>query len=265
MILVNVLAVVAAAVALVMAMLADDDDAVARLTQDRQAAQALAIARGGELTANTALRRDVDPDRDDRTESWARVAQAPTPIAGGTFALGIADAQGRVNVNAAAGPGEPLLAQVAAAAGLPGDVAARIAATVAGRGRVRELGELARAGLDDAAIAALRPLATALPGEAPVNVNAASPALLGVLVGDAVGGRLLGDRRARAGKLTDLDFAATGLRLPGGAGYTSDHFVVTTTVTQGSATVTLTSLLERRRGPVPVVVAIGRWIGTPPS
>ena len=103
-----------------------------------------------------------------------------------------------------------------------------------------------------------------MPASRLVNVNAAAPSLLAVLVGDPVGGRLLGDRRDHAGRLTALDFAATGLGLPSGAGFTSDHFIVTTTVRQGAATVTLTSLLERRRGPG-VVVAIARWIGPPPS
>ncbi|MBV8971514.1 MAG: general secretion pathway protein GspK, partial [Sphingomonadaceae bacterium] len=99
MILVNVLAVVAVATALVAAML-DTGAAIDRAAAWRDAARARAIARGGELSAIAALRRDTDPARDDRSEAWARVAQAPTPIAGGRFALTIDDAQGRFNVNA---------------------------------------------------------------------------------------------------------------------------------------------------------------------
>jgi general secretion pathway protein K len=264
MILLNVLAMVAVAVAAVMLMLGTEDPALDRAIRLREAVQALSVARGGELSAVAALRRDMiaAPDTDNRTEGWAKVAQAKTPIEGGSFTLAIADAQGRFNVNTAAGGGEPVLAAIASALRLDPDVASRIAVSIAERGRVADLGELTRAEIDPATIAKLRPLVTALPGRADVNVNAASPELLGILVGDAVGGRILGDRRDRAGLLTAADFAATGLRLPAGAGFTSDHFVVTTTVTIGGTTQTLTSLLERRSGRVPVVAAIGRWIGT---
>ncbi len=266
MILINVLAMVAVAAAIVTAMLGSETGALDRATMFRDAAQALAIARGGELTGIAALRRDLvtGPDSDDATEPWARVAQATTPIAGGTFTLRIADAQGRFNINDAAGTGEPVLAGIAAALGLKPDVASRIARSLAERGRVNGLGDLARAGLDDATLAHLRALVTVLPATAPVNVNAASPEVLGILVGDAVGGRILADRRDHAGKLVPEDFTATALRLPPGAGFTSNHFIVTTTVVQGATSVTLTSLIERRRGPQPVVVAIARWIGPPP-
>ena len=267
MILINVLALVAIAAAAVLLMLRAEDPALDHAIRLRDAAQALAIARGGELSAIAALRRDMTtaPDTDNATEAWVKVAQAKTAIEGGSFTLTIADAQARFNVNAAAGGGEPMLAAIATALRLEPDVASRIAASIADRGRVSDLGELARAGIDGATIAALRPLVTALPGTAPVNVNAASPDLLGILVGDGVGGRILSDRRDRAGRLTADDFTATGLRLPTGAGFTSDHFRVTTTVTIGATTQTLTSLLERRHGAVPVVVAIERWRGTPPS
>jgi general secretion pathway protein K len=273
MILINVLAMVAIAAAIVMAMLGAEGPAINRATMFRDADAALAIARGGELTAIAALRRDLatGPGSDDRTEAWAKVEQHMTPIEGGTFTLAITDAQSRFNVNAAVGAGEPQLAAITTSLGLDPDIAVRIATSIAEHGRVRDVAELARAGIDDATLARLRPFLTALPATAPVNVNAAAAPLLAVLVGDPVGGRLLGDRRDHAGKLTALDFAATGLRLPSGAGYTSDHFTVTTTVRQGATTVTLTSLIERRRGPAPApnsaptVVAIARWIGPPPS
>ena len=265
MILVNVLATIAVAAAIIVAMLGADATALDRAAMFRDAAQAFAIARGGELSAIAALRRAPPTGSDDATAAWAKVAQAKTPIVGGTFTLVISDAQGRFNVNAAVGAGEPRLAAIVAALGLDADVASRISASLAERGRVADVAELTRAGIDDATLARLRPLVTALPGVAPVNVNAASPALLGILVGDAAGGRALGDRRVRAGKLTPDDFTATALQLPDGAGFTSDHFVVTTTVAQGATTVTLTSLLERRRGATPGVVAIARWLGGPPS
>ncbi len=265
MILVNVLAMIAVVAAVVVAMLGAETPALDRATTFRDATQAFAIARGGELTAIAALRRDAQPVSDDATEAWAKVAQTKTPIAGGTFALAIADAQGRFNVNAAVGAGEPRLAAIVAPLGLDADVASRISASLAEHGRVRDLDDLTRAGIDDATLARLRPLVTALPGVAPINVNAAPAALLGILVGDAGGGRRLGEQREHTGKLTADDFAEAGLQLPAGAGFTSEHFVVATTVAQGATTVTLTSLLERRRGVPPGVVAIGRWLGPGPS
>lgn len=263
MILVNVVAMVAVAAALVMAMLDREAPAVDRTATYRTAAQALAIARGGELSAVAALQRDGDSTRDDLTEAWARVAQPPTPIAGGSFALAIGDAQGRFNVNAATGAGEPLLAAIVAALGLPADVAGRIAATIATRGRVRDVGELARAGLDEATLARLGAMVTALPGAAPINLNAAPPALLDALFGGAAG-RQLALRRDRTGRLTALDLAAAGVEPPPGVGFTSDHFIVTATVTQGGTTLTLTSLLERRRegGHAPAVIIISRRLGS---
>ncbi len=260
MILVNVLAMVAVAAALVMAMVASEGPALDRATAFRDARQALAIARGGELTAIAALRRSRAAGGD-AAAALARVAQATTPIDGGTFRLAVADAQARFNVNAATGPGEPQLAAIAAAAGVNPDVAMRIAASLADRGRVGDLGDLARAGIDDATLAKLRPLVTALPGDAPVNLNAASPVLLAALTGDPAGARLLADRRSRAGRLTVVDFAAVGLPVPPGAGFTSDHFLATTTVVQGTARVTLTSLIEERPGPAAAVVAVQRWLG----
>ncbi len=263
MILLNVLAMVAVAVAAVMLMLGTQDPALDRAIRLREAAQALSVARGGELSAIAALRRDMiaAPGTDNRTEAWAKVAQAQTPIEGGTFTLTIADAQGRFNVNDAAGAGEPVLAAITTALRLDPDIASRIAKSIAERGRVSDLAQLSRAEIDPETIAKLRSLVTALPGRADVNVNVAAPELLAVLVGDPVGGRILGDRRDRAGLLTPADFAATGLRLAAGAGYTSDHYVVTTTVTMGGTTQTLTSLLERRGGRTPVVATIARSIG----
>lgn len=242
MILINVLAVVAVTAGVATLMLASETPALERAIRLREAAAAVAIARGGELTAMAALRRDRDDDSDDRTEAWARVAQASTPIAGGTFALAIDDAQARFNINTA-GPDATTLARFIAAAGLPAAVGAQIGAAIARDGAIADLADLANAGIDPATIAALRPYVTALPGAAPINVNAAPAAVLGVMIGDPAKGRLLAARRDRAGRLTPADFDA----VPPGAGFTSDHFTVTTTVTIGTTTRTLVSQLHRSR------------------
>lgn len=266
MILINVLALVAVATAAVMLMLTSETGAMTRAIALREATQAAAIARGGEASAIVALRRDMlaAPDTDDRTEAWAKVAQARTPIEGGSFALKIADAQARFNVNGAVGSGEPTLAAIGAALGLAPDAASRIAGSIVADGPVADLAELRRAGVDAASIARLRSLVTALPGVTPVNVNAASAGLLGVFVSDPAAGLVLASRRHRAGRLTATDFAAAGMILPASAGFTSDHYLVTTTVTIGATMARLTSLIERRPATGSVVV-LERWQGAPPS
>lgn len=264
MILINVLALIAVATAVVMSMLGSETDALTRITALREAAQAQAIARGGEASAIVALRRDMiaTSGSDDRTGNWAKIEQRRTPIDGGSFALTIDDAQGRFNINDAAGR-EPVLAAIGARLGLDPGIAGHIAASIASDGRIADLAELSRAGIDALAIGKLRALVSALPGVSPVNVNAAPPELLGILAGNMAGGQLLARRRDRAGRLTPADFIETGLTLSAGAGFISDHYRVTTTVTIGTTTATLTSLLERRHGTVPTVVAIARWAGPP--
>ncbi|NWO96470.1 general secretion pathway protein GspK, partial [Escherichia coli] len=76
--------------------------ALDRALRTREAARALAVVRGGELSAVVALRRDmvVAPNEDDVTEPWARLSERGAPIEGGSFDLAIADAEGRFNLNA---------------------------------------------------------------------------------------------------------------------------------------------------------------------
>lgn len=261
MILVNVLAMVAVAATVATLMADAESPALDRALRLREASRALAVARGGELSALVALRRDAvaAPESDDRTEAWARTAQASVAIDDGRFTLAIADAQARFNVNAAATGGEPVLAAITAALGLKGDIASRIAGVVAAA-PVSDLAELRRAGIDAPTIAALRRLVTALPGTAEVNVNAAGAELLGILFGDPVAGRALAERRDRAGRLTPTDLAAAGVALPAGMGFVSDHYVATTTVTIGATTQVLASLIERRPG---AAVVIARSRGQP--
>lgn len=238
MILVGVLAMVALAASVVTLMLASETAALDRARRFGEAARAAAIARGGEASVVAAWTRDPVPGG----EGWRRAVQPRTPIAGGSFTLAVDDAQQRINVNAA---GEATLVAVAAAQGLPVDTAARITGFIRRNGPLRDLSDLDRAGLTPATIDRLRPLLTALPGIAPVNLNTAPEAVLGVMLHDPVQARGLVARRSTAGRLTIDELALAGVSLPD-AGLSSDHVLATTTVTVGGTTRRLVSLIERR-------------------
>lgn len=251
MILVGVLAMVAVAASLVTLMLAAEVPALDRVERFGDAARALAIARGGEASVIAALRRDATPDSDTPAD-WRLVSQQGTSIADGSFSLAIDDAQSRLNVNATT---EPVLAAVAAARGLPGDTAARITRFIARRGAIADLSDLVGAGLSPAAIDALRPLLTALPGAAPLNLNSASEEVLAILIGDPAAARLLVARRTAAGCLTFDDLALLGVNVPT-PNFSSDHVFATTTVTIGVTRQRLTSLIERRRVESHIEIAV---------
>jgi general secretion pathway protein K len=89
-------------------------------------------------------------------------------------------------------------------------------------------------GVDGAALARLAPHVTALPEQATVNVNTASPLLLEVLSG---GGEALARRRLQSpfASLQDWIAAAPGTpeEVRGLAGVGSDFFLLETTVTVG--------------------------------
>ena len=98
MILVNVLMFVAIAAGLVLLMINREELALDRGLRTREAARALAIVRGGELSAVVALRRDAEqsPEVDHVGEPWAKLSESGAPIEGGSFDLAIADAEGRL-------------------------------------------------------------------------------------------------------------------------------------------------------------------------
>ena len=101
MILVNVLMFVAIASGLVLLMINREEVALDRSIRSREAARALAVVRGGELSALSALQRDaqVAPEADYPGEPWGAISENGIAIEGGRFDLTIADAEGRFNVN----------------------------------------------------------------------------------------------------------------------------------------------------------------------
>ncbi|MGD2133704.1 MAG: type II secretion system protein GspK [Maricaulaceae bacterium] len=263
-VLVNVLSVVALASVVVMMMISLQDTAIGRAQRYADAAQALAHARGGELSAIAALRRDMieAPEADHYAEPWAAVAETDAPIENGTFSLRIEDAQARFNINTLVRGGvaaEGTLGRIAAAAGADSDIARRAGAYLRENGPVSSLDELIAVGVAPADIAALGAFVVALPDPTQVNLNTADEMLLAALFNNPVAARVLARRRDRQGYLTADDLRSVRILAPSGAGFASDYYVVEVEATVGTTRQRLASLLHRDRvDGRPVVVAIER-------
>lgn len=264
-VLINVLVVLALAATVVYTMLSVSEIAVARSQRFSEAGQGLALIRGGEQSAISALRRDLieAPDVDYHAEGWGAVEQQAIEIAGGSFELMIEDAQGLQNLNAL--PEDALAARetlsaILVAADLAPDLAESILASLETAGPLRRLEDLrARVGLAPDEIAALGTLATALPGKGEVNINAAPFELLAILLKDPAQARSLVIRRDRSDFLTPQDLAAAGVPATPGLGFRSDLFRLRTTVRVGDTVQSVESLLRRAPGPTgPEVVVIRR-------
>ncbi|WP_404713011.1 Type II secretory pathway component PulK-like protein [Sphingomonas sp. MMS24-J13] len=267
MALVMVLLLLAVAGAALAIMMSGEDAALQRATMMGNAARARAIARAGELSAITALRRDGDLANDNAAEPWANIADRGSPIAGGRFQLAIGDAQGKLNLNRLV-QGDPLTRRrldiVANALRLPRDTADHIAGFIGVTGPLSDLDQLAAIGLSAPDIARLATMTTALPQGTTINLNATPEPLLALLLDNPVAARGLIARRARTGKLTRDDLALERVALPAGTGFASTLFWVRARATIGGAGQELTSLLLRRplRAGGAEVVAIGRWRGS---
>ena len=267
MILVNVLLIVALAASILAIMLASDDESFSRSLRLREAAQAMAIVHGGELSAVAALRRDAaaGTETDNLSEAWANIGDRGARIDGGTFDLVVTDAQSRFNLNALAGgdvQSRGTFAQIVSALRLDNAVASRVPVLIAQRGEIRNLAVLRDAGVSDPEIVRLATLGTVLPGTTTVNVNTAPEALLTIMLGNAEAARGLVAQRERAGKLAPEDFAARRTILPVGASFTSDLFWVRARVVVGTTSQQRTSLLQRRMSEgQSIVAAIARWRG----
>ena len=261
MILINVLFVVAVAATVVMLMVTSQDVAVDRTLRLRQASQAGAYARAGELSAVTALRRDAiqAPGADHFRETWAQVQDDDVQIAGGRFSLKVEDAQSRFNLNSelARSPvGHDRLARILGALGLSPDLAVPITTYVRVAGPLSSLSDLQIIGMSPADIATLSQMVTALPGDTGININTADERLLAVLFDSPVTARLLMTTRNQRGYVTPNDLAALSASLPPGVGSRSDFYVVTTEVTVGETRQRMVSRLVRKRGVAGPQVAI---------
>ena len=267
MILVNIVSLVALASAILMLMLSSGSTGVDRSLRFREASQAAVLARAGEMSAITALRRDAEeaPQSDHAAEPWAKVIEREAAIEGGTFTLAVSDAQGRFNIN---NLGQDALFSAAAATPLLSAlqidpaVAVRVGAAIREGGPLLRLSQLRELGVEDEVIARLAPLITFLPQPTSINLNSASEDLLALLFANPAAAQMIVAQRNRVGFITPADLASFGLSVPPGAGFTSNHYWVQTTVTLGETPQTLTSLLFRTvREGRPDVVTLGRWRG----
>lgn len=270
-ILINVLLFVAIASGILLLMISAEDDALNRASLMRQAARAQAVVSGGETSAIVALRRDmvVAPDNDNAAEPWGTLSESGAPIDGGSFDLVIADAQSRFNINAVMEPDASavaMLQRIAAAAAIPAERVPEAVTLVRLYGPITDIRPLRQAGIDAQQMAVLAQLVTALPYNAKINVNAATEAMLALLVGDPGSAHKLAEARKRRGFLTPADFHALQLTLPPEAGFTSNMFWVRTRARIGESSQQLTSLIFRKPDPAAgnQVVVIGRWPGGSP-
>lgn len=268
MILVNVLMFVAIAAGLVMLMIEREELALDRALRVREAARAMAVVRGGEVSALVALRRDarVAPDVDSVAEPWATLAENGVKIDGGIFDLAISDAEGKFNVNALRSGNSAaviIFEQIAAAAGVDRETTLRAVEQVRLRGPFTDLRPLRFAGIDPQAVQRLEALVTALPGDTAINLNAASPEVLALLFRDpAIADRLV-RLRAQKGFLTMEDLSAQNVSMPLGSTFRSNTFWVRSRVTIGDTTQQAATLIQRSIAADGTlrVVPVERWLG----
>ena len=266
MILVNVLMFVAIASGLVLLLVNREELALDRAIRTREAARALAVVRGGELSAIVALRRDAAtaPEADHIRESWARLSESGAPIEGGRFDLAIADAEGRFNVNSVRS-GEAasivLFQTIAREAGLSGEQIVAAIRYVRTQGPVTDLRPLRLGGLEPGRAARLEALVTALPGRTTINLNAADDEMLRILFRDSAVAERLAAIRERQGYLTAADLSGQNAAKPWGTAFTSNHFWVRTRATIGGTSQQAATLIQRRRAPGGAVeaVPVQRW------
>ena len=254
-VLVTILIIMALCVTVIVAMTTRSEQATRATARDRDAAQAQALLAAGEASALSALIRDLQnpPEADGPSEPWAQVAQTDTAIGGGRFRLVIRDEAGRFNLNTLA-EGSPwaraALRSIAAAAGLPPEVAVRIAAALNGGAPLLQNQDLvSRAGLSQSEISALEPFVTCTPDlNGGVNVNTAPEALLLALLQNAdVTARLI--ERRKTDLITSVVLTDLGIILPAGLTLKSAVFGIRITISSGDAQITADSLIHRWRNP----------------
>jgi general secretion pathway protein K len=259
------------------------------LRRDQVQAQALAMA--GVQWARRILDEDARRSETDHLgEPWA-LTLPPIPMEDGEIRGAIADAQGRLNINALgyaveSSPEYERLAALFAQRGAPTGALAAIGDWIDQDGAVRDSGAedayyLARAvphlagnspmlrvaelsfvkGMTSRALSAVLPFLSALPTGTPVNVNTAPPEVLAAIADNLVGERLetfIADR-ARKPFTTIAEFRA---RLPEGATLASDlslsvasnYFYVTIEARQGATRSRARALVRRGGGAESAIV-----------
>lgn len=250
-VLINVLVTLALASTVLYAMISLSELSIARSQRYSEAGQAQALIAAAEASLISALSRDMTeaPDTDNLTEGWARIAQQPVGIEGGSFALLVEDAQSRINLNSEAmrgAQGAQTLRRIGDALDLSPDVMDRIRARLTQRKPLERLDDLiAEAGLAPAEVAALRAFLTVLPKSTDVNLNTASEEVIGVLIGNLAQTASLVAIRDRNGSLAPRDVERAQMIPPPGIGFTSSWFRAVATVRVGTTTQQVRSLIQR--------------------
>ncbi|MES2988788.1 MAG: Type II secretory pathway component PulK-like protein [Pseudomonadota bacterium] len=268
MILINVLMFVAIASGLVLLMINREELALNQGLRTREAARALAVVRGGELSALVALRRDAETagDADHAAEPWGKLSERAVPINGGTFSLAISDAEGRFNVNSLRS-GEAasviLFQTIADMVGLLPQQAVAAAEYIRREGPLTDLRPLRLAGIEPKVADRLERLVTALPGTTALNLNAADPEMLGILFRDPQVAQRLAEVRSRQGYLTLKDLSDQQVTMPFGTSFRSNTFWVRTRATIGTTSQQGATLIQRRKNANGKfeVVPVERWRG----
>lgn len=270
MILINVLVIVMLATAILAVMIAGDDTDVELNLRLRNAAQAMAIARGAELSAVTELRRDLAAgnERDSLGETWSNIADRDAKIDGGVFTSAVFDAQARFNINNLQrndSLNKATFAAIVAAAKLPAETVENIAALLQQTGPISGFADLGKVGLDLPQLIRLAPYCTVLPEPTDINLNTASEDLVAILLDNPGKARVLVAARGTGNGLTRSQLASTGIFPPSGTGVTSNYFWVRGHVVMGSTSQQLSSLLYRRTfSGKPQVLVLKRWRGAGP-
>ncbi|MEO8241417.1 MAG: hypothetical protein ABI832_03845 [bacterium] len=250
-VLVTILVVMALCVTVIVAMTTRSEQATRATGRDLDAAQAQALMAAGEDSALSALAQDLltGPLADGPGEPWTRVAQEEASVSLGTFTLEIWDEAARFNLNdltESTPAARQVLGDIVAAAALPPEVAARIAAALAGGRMLLQIGDLGPlAGLSAEEIAALQPFVTCDPvSERPINVNTASEPVLAAILRNPVLTKRLVDRRA-VDLITPDVLKEMAVILPSGLVLRSDFYGLHVVATVGQARVEAVALIHR--------------------
>lgn len=264
---------------------------LADVTHRREQVQAQSLALAGVQWARRILHDDARAGPLDHLgEIWAYPLPA-TPIANGTIAGTIEDAQGRINLNnvnvpGAAGDAErERLARLFASRGVSPQALAALAVWVGGESaairsatgsapaprvahattpdaplvRAAELSAVPE--VDAPAWSALAPFVVALPPGTALNVNTASPEVITAAIPDLAGDRLaafIAERTLRP-FTTHAELRERlppGVTLPPGATFVfaSQYFLVTVESRQGVAVARVRALVKRDARDLPRVV-----------
>jgi general secretion pathway protein K len=262
-VLINVLSILALASAVTVAILTLQDVAIERSTRFIDASSATAYALGGESSAVSSLRRDAlnAPETDHYGEPWALIQEEGAAIEGGRFALSIEDEQAKFNLNNlltdGLGAREILRALLVSVKASP-ELVPAISDYVTTNGGLDHLNELSNAGVDSSVIARLAEIACVLPTATEININTVAEPLLAVMLGNRASARLLVSRRERQGFLTAADLALARVLLPARAGFRSDYYAVSITVTVGTVSQAMTSHVFRTKRDGQVAAGVWR-------